>query len=563
MNTYYLKPLLTLIAIALLTACSAFPIPSSPTPTSLPTPAPPTPTPLPRGGTLNIRLASDIPNLRPWQPRSRSEEQVISLLYSGLTRLDTSMQPQPDLAESWQSSADGLQITMTLRSGLAWHDGTPITAEDAAFTLGALRAISPTTALLSDLQRISAISTPAPDTLVLVLSERYAPIFSMLTLPILPKHLLVGKELAAYDFWQLPTGSGPFQFQQRQPGRTITLAANPRFYRGAPLLDAITFQVLPDANADITAIDDSSLDLAEVPWEQAKTIAADPSVRVAGYPENGYYYLALNTRQGRTTADPRVRQALAAVLDLRQIIAETTLGQGIPIASSSLPGSWADLTAVPTTTVNLDRARLLLDEAGWKLLAGSAIRQQNGITLTLQLLVRNDDPRRVQAARLISQAAAQVGVAVQVQAADFATAILPRFAPPYDFDLLLASWSNGVGDPSYADQRYYDPDDFNLFHSSQINQGSADLRGVLNITGFSDSEYDQYAVAARQIYEPAERIKALRQAQQRVATLYPYIFLWNDTMPVVLSQQVTTLDGEVDITTANYFWNIERWHLRR
>ena len=554
---------LALLTIALLVGCSATPpFPGAPEPTALPTPPPATATPLPRGGSLAVRLAADVPNLRPWQPRSRGEEQLVSLIYSGLTRLDAKLQPQPDLASAWNASPDGRLITMTLRSGLTWHDGAPLTAEDAAFTLEALQAISPTTALLSDMRRITTVSTPTSTTLVISLTERYAPIFSILALPILPKHLLVDKEIGSFDFWQAPVGSGPFVLQERHAGQSISLAANPRFYRGAPLLDKLIFGVLPDSQAAVVALSDGSLQLAELPWPAAQQLSGSSRVRSASYSENGYYFMAMNNRAGRPTADVRVRQALAAALDLRQLVAAATAERGIPIVSSAVPGSWADLTEVPTTTLDLNRARLLLDEAGWKLTTGSSIRQQGGVTLTLQLLVRGDDPRRVQAAKLIAQGVAQVGVAIQVQESDFESAIRPRYAPPYDFDLLLGSWSNGIGDAAFADFAYYDPDDFALFHSSQINQGIADTRAVLNIMGFSDSAYDAHAVAARQIYDPAERAKALRLAQQRLVAQQPYLFLWNDTIPVALSATIVTLDGPVNLTTPMYFWNVERWFLK-
>src|SRR5437868_14499217 len=139
---------LALLLLVLLVGCALDPIPE-PTPT----PPPPTPTPLPRGGNLTVGLAADVPDLRPWQPRSRAEEQITALLYSGLTRLDARLQPQPDLATGWDTSLDGRLITFTLRSGLSWHDGKPLTADDVAYTLSALRELSPTTALLADMRR--------------------------------------------------------------------------------------------------------------------------------------------------------------------------------------------------------------------------------------------------------------------------------------------------------------------------------------------------------------------------------------------------------------------------
>src|SRR4051812_33934279 len=110
---------LAVLTLALLAGCALDPV--APTPTA----PPPTNTPLPRGGNLTIRMAADVPDLRPWQPRSRGEEQITGLLYNGLMRLDDKLQPQPDLAARWDASQDGRLITFTLRTDVAWHDGRP------------------------------------------------------------------------------------------------------------------------------------------------------------------------------------------------------------------------------------------------------------------------------------------------------------------------------------------------------------------------------------------------------------------------------------------------------
>src|SRR5215207_4386795 len=549
---------LAILALAILAGCAL-----DPPPPPTPTPLPPTPTPLPRGGNLTMRLAADLPDLRPWQPRSRGEEQITSLLYNGLTRLDAQLQPQPDLATGWDASQDGRLITFTLRPDVSWHDGKPFSADDAAYTLSALRELSPTTALLTDIGKIAQVDAPTSSTLVISLTERSASIFADLAVPILPKHLLIGKNIATLDFWTAPVGTGPFQLGERQPGASVTLLANKRFYRGEPLLDRVALLV-GDAQVATAALKDGRLLLAELPWSTGATLSQTiPSIQTGTYPENGYYYMAFNTRTGRPFADARVRNALAAAIDMPKLVRDVTGGQGLLIATGIAPGSWADVIPPPTTTVDLDRARTLLDEAGWKLPDAGAIRQQAGVTLTAQLYVRGDDPRRVRAAELIAQAAQQIGIDISVQRADFESVIKSKYAPPYDFDQLLGSWSNGAGDLGFADYAFYDPDDFALFHSSQINQGVIDTRAVLNVGGFNDPAYDNQSAAARQLYDPAERLKAIRQAQQRIIEQRPYLFLWADRIPVALSPRVTTLDGPVDLNTPMYLGNIERWYLKR
>jgi peptide/nickel transport system substrate-binding protein len=554
---------LALLAVGILAGCVLDPAEPPP-----PTAPPPTPTALPRGGNLLARLAGDIPDLRPWQPRSRGEEQITALLYNGLTRLDAKLQPQPDLAQGWDSSQDGRLITFTLRADVVWHDGRPFTSDDVAYTLGALRELSPTTALLADIRRIADVTTPTTSTVVISLTERYAPIFAELTVPILPKHALVDKKLADVNLWDAAIGTGPFQLAERKPGASITLDANKRFFRGEPLLDRVAFLLAPDPKVAAAALKDGRLMLAELSWAEGRAITGTvPGIQAGLYPENGNYFLAFNARQGRPFADPRLREALASAVNVPALVRDVTGGQGVPIASSIVPGSWADVAAPPTTTVDLDRARALLDEAGWRVLeAGAAappIRAQNGVTLTAQLYVRGDDARRVRAAEVIAQAARQIGITLVVQPADFETVIRSKYAPPYDFDLLLGSWSNGPGDAAFADYAFYDPDDFALFHSSQVNQGVADLRAVLNIGGFVDPAYDNQAAAARQLYDPAERLKAIRLAEERVTLARPYLFLWADRIPVALDARVTTLDGPIDLNSPMYLGNIERWYLRK
>lgn len=551
--------------LILLAACGAPEPPSAPagpSPAPAPTAAPPTPTALPRGGNLTVRLAADIPELRPWHPRTRGEEQVISLLYSGLMRLDDTLAPQPDLATDWTASADGRVITFTLRNDATWHDGRPVTADDVVFTLDAVRALAPETALIAGLQRVAEVAAPTANTVVVRLDERYAPIFSLLALPVLPRHILEGRNLATFNLWDAPIGSGPFRLEQREPGVAITLAAHQAFYRGAPLLDRVAFVVAPNARVAMSALQDGRLLLAELPWSEGRAIAeAAPMLQTGAYAENGYYFLAFNLRPNRVFSDARLREALALAIDLPRIVQEATDGQGIIIGSSAAPGAWADLTPPPASTVDLDRANALLDEAGWRLPPDGAVRQKDDAPLTAQLFVRADDPRRVRAAELIAGAAEQIGMDIVVQPADFATVIRSKYAPPYDFDLLLGSWINGVADPNFGDYMFYDPDDFALFHSSQINQGVADARPALNFVGFSDPVYDNQAGAARQLYDLTERVQAIRRAQERVALLRPYLFLWADRLPVACSPRIQTLDGPVNLSTPNYLWNIERWYV--
>ena len=547
---------LGLLAV-LLTACS---LGSTPAPTNEPTTPP---IQVPQGGTLTIRTTQDISNLHPWKPTSHEQSQLLGLLYRGLTKLDQRLAPQPDVATSWQSDSVGQTLTMTLRSDIRWHDDTALTAADAAWTISAMQSISPTTPLLTDLQGlVRKVTAPDDTTLVISLREPYAPLLSALSMPILPKHLfeqLSSAELDQLNLLTQPIGSGPFMFEQRTAGSAISLIRNSNYIDGVPYLDRVAFVVAPDPQVARQAVRDGDLLAAELPWEQSQGLGS--AIGTGSYPENGFYYLAFNMRDGRIFSDPRVRQALALSLDLNTIV-ETAGPAAQAILSDHLPGTWVAPTGeLPKR--NLDQARELLDQAGWVLPEGATIRASNGITLSMALFVRGDDQRRIAVAERIAAAASPVGFNIVVTPADFESVIRSKLVTPFDFDLALMSWGNSRvgGSPSYT---AYDPDNFSLFHSSQIYQGVADGRpGLRNYGAFQNTSFDNLSTAARALYATERRRELYQQTNTIIQTEYPYVFLWADRIPVALAKQVRSTQGEIRLDTANWLYDVQHWYLEQ
>lgn len=528
----------------------------------------PTPTPsVPQGGALAVRLAADVPDLKPWDLRSRDEEIVADLMYNGLVELDYRLQPQPDLAESWETSADGDMITFTLRSDVQWHDGEPLTADDVEWTLNALRTITPTNSLLFDLRdMIEQVRVPDDRTVALSLTQPYSPLLAELAVPILPRHRLEDRtpeQLGELNFWDEPVGSGPFKLDRREAGQSIAFTRNEAYFRGAPNLDQIALIVAPDADVAANAILDDQLQLAEFPGvtQPFSNTQSLPDVQQESYPENGWYGVVFNMREGRLFADRRVREALALAVDVEALVEDVTDGAGLPIASTLSRASWAYPADLEIPPADPEAARQLLDEAGW-VPGEDGVRQKDGQRLETRLWVRGDDPRRVAAAERIAAAAAEIGMQLEVTPANFDTVILAKLAPPYDFDVLLGSWVNAPNSAAFPTNRFYDPDDYPLFHSSQAWQGQGDDRSALrNIGGFVNEDYDRAVEQSRAAYDPAARAGAIQTAQEVLRREYPYLLLWTDRISVVLSDRVRSEAGAIDLNTPRYLWNAETWYL--
>ncbi len=557
----------SLILLLVLASCSfSSPEATTPVPTAAPTAAV---LEVPEGGTLSVRIDQDVGALHPWAPSSHAEEQMLRLLYRSLTRLDANLVPQPDIATSWTSDSSGRTLTMTLRTDVTWHDGTPLQAADAAWTLNMLRDISPTTTLLSDLHTyIADVQAPTSSTLVLKLNEAYAPLLAELSTPILPEHIFGSRppeQLAGTDFWREAIGSGPFKFEERQPDQAISFVRNENDPDQVPFLDRVAFIVAPDTEIAIQAFRDGEVLAGEMPWNGVGVLSntqdLEQSFNVGTYPENSFYFLALNTRRGHVFNDVRVRQALQLAIDQRTIL-EVAGNQALGIRSTHLPTTWAAPSTGGLGNGELAQAEDLLNQAGWILPEGGSVRASNGITLSVALYVRGDDQRRVEVAERIASAAHNIGIDLVVTPADFDSVIQSKLAPPFDFDAALMSWSNNRVSSGYASYAAYDPDDFPLFHSSQIYQGPADGRpGLRNFVGFNDSSYDNLSVAARALYDTDRRRELYHQTDAILAEKVPYIFLWANRVPVFVNTQVQSARGPLALNTPMWLDDLPYWYL--
>jgi peptide/nickel transport system substrate-binding protein len=567
----------------LLAACDLNPAPTTPAPGGTPTvastlptgptarpvtPAPPTDTPpanIPKGGTLTVRIPRDVTTFNPlFMDRGPDQRDPVAaavggLLFSGLTRLDDRLRPQPDLATGWDVAPDGLSVVFHLRPNLQWSDGQPLTADDVIWTYSTTLAITTTTSTLQYHLRDTVLQiqkVDPPDTTVKFwLKKPYGPLLSDLSAPILPRHLLGNVPLAGLDnstFSFQPIGSGPFMYSDHQPGVNIILAANPHYYGGEPHLSRVAFLVAPKDQVAVDALNSGDLAVAEIPQEAWQNYTRRPEGNrpaLGQWLDPGYTFLAFNDRAGVALNDARVRQAWALALDKPALVREATGGAGVPIWGDIPPYSWA---YTDTAHLNNDpaRARQLLADAGWKDSNGDGIADHNGDPLALTIFVRADDPQRRRAAELMGPPLLAVGITTTVSPVDFDSVIQakidPGHTPPFDFRAMLMGWDKTVADP----------DNYALFHSSQV-RSPANPNG-LNYVGYASPDYDAAAFKARGSYDLAERTALYATVQQQLANDQPYYWLWSTPHYLALSPK---LHGPINPNSPRYLWNVEQWWL--
>lgn len=454
---------------------------------------------------------------------------LVNLLFDGLVQYDHAGRFIPALAESWTVSEDGRSIQFTLRSGLVWHDGEPITTADVAFTYGLLQQDTlPAAAAVKALWQTVTINPIDERTIEFVLLEPYAPFLEATMRGILPAHLLQDvppAELADHAFNRQPVGSGPWQVAAGQDWtatRSLRLTPNPLSWREGTQIPALDFRFYPDEESLLTAFANGDVQaISSVSDEMLPEIVAVPHARLFTTVAPQYTQLIFN--QSDTGFAPlklaEVRRALAAGLDRDQLIDQALNGQGVPLTGPYLPDSWSyDQAIFAAAGVNEANSDELLNSAGWVLPEGSTVRQLEGEPFQVRLLGLNTDVQQ----RLAQEVAAQwenLGVEVLLETAESITDLREKLAAR-DFDVALVDIAPLV-----------DPDLYDFWSQEAIIRGQ-------NYGAWNNRRASEALEAGRQVWGLGERRPFYNTFLSIYADQVPAISLYQHVYTYVLSSEV-------------------------
>ncbi|MCX6028447.1 MAG: ABC transporter substrate-binding protein [Chloroflexi bacterium] len=500
-----------------------------------------------RGGTYVEGIAGNPQYLNPLLSQFNQVDGVlVTLLFNGLTRLDEQGNVVPDLAEAWNASSDGLTYDFRLRPGLSWHDGAAVTAADVLYTVGAMQAEDfPGLADLGVLWRAVQTTAPdGPDGLVVrfTLKQPLASFPDYTTIGLLPAHLWERVPTAAMLDSQLntrPVGTGPFQLVQISATRA-ELAANPRYHGPTPYLTGLSFRFYPDRQSLLPAFDRGEIDgISFVAPDDLAEANKRKDLQLFSAPLSGYTLIYLNQQNPNTPffQETAVRQALLLALDRQALVDQTLHGQGIVAHTPFLPGTWAYDAEVPQYGYDPDRARRLLDEAGWQDRDGDGVRDHENRKLAF-ILVGND--------RAMIEAIATAWTAIGVQAAAEPVSLAgltSDLLTPRSFDAALVHWELSG-----------DPDPYPLWHSTQIKDGQ-------NYSGWSLRTTDEAIERARAVSDPAMRRSYYVMFQRAFAAEVPALLLYYPVYTYGVRTKVHDVQISPLNTPADRFRGIANWYI--
>ncbi len=367
------------IGILALSACAPAPAPTVPPPTAAPPAAQPTvaaaqpttapkPTDAPKPpakDTLIIAINGQPAVLQPQQPVGRLNELVNALIFDSLTTRDPQGKLVPALAESWKR-VDDTTWEFKLRSGVKFHNGDPLTADDVKFTYEQLvlpaEVKSPHLTFLQTIKQVKVIDattfqilTTQPDVL---LPSRVFDLYGS----VVPMKYY--KEVGDAKFGTAPVGSGPFKFVEWVKDRQITLAANDQYWGKKTPFKTLVLRFITDDAARMAALLAGEVDIASnVPPTRVDELNASGKLDVRAGPSSRFYFLVMDTTK-KPFDDVKVRQALNNALDRDALVKGVSRGYGTPIASVFIPQTYAyDASIKPV--FDLNKSKQLLTEAGY------------------------------------------------------------------------------------------------------------------------------------------------------------------------------------------------------
>ena len=439
---------------------------------------------------------------------------ISRLIFSHLVSTDTPTgAPELDLAVAIRNPSDTV-YEIDIRTDATFHDGHPVTVDDVVYTFTTLSEVgSPRARTFADV----SIEAVDEDTVRFELPEPRATFITDIGMGIVPEHILSANE-GQWESDQHLVGSGPYRFVGRRGEHEVVVRANHDYYGHIPQLEWIAFRLIRDDNSRILSILSGSADLAQ----NALTPLLLPVVErydhleMRSAPSFKFTYVIFNMRH-EILRNQLVRQAIAYAIDRDEIISQKFLGMARPATGLLAPGHWAYSSDVETYSYDPQRARELLDQAGYP--AGP-----DGIRFQLVLKVSASKFRR-SIALVIAHQLRVVGIDVEVQAFEWGTFFYDVRSG--NFEMASLQWPN-VNDP---DHYHY------IFHSDSIpteeNGGSGANRGA-----YVNETVDALLDLGRRTIDVERRREIYAEVQSVVAEELPYINLWHEDNFVVHHRDV-------------------------
>jgi peptide/nickel transport system substrate-binding protein len=501
----------------------------------------------PDGGSLSYGEYGRPATLDPVTSNEMISLRITELLFNGLVGINEKQEIVPELAERWDRSADGRTYTFYLRKDVMWHpkegeEAKPFTAEDVLFTYKIMMHPKTITPLKVRYEFILTAEKIDDYTVKFTLKRPILNALAKFSFKVIPKH---GPRNSVYltredPFVQHPIGTGPYILKNITAEREIILHANDHYFKGRPHIDKLIAKPFADQNIMTQALMFNAIDMIVlVNPRDLPEIQGDKRFILQPYNALSYSFFGYNVRNP-VLADKRVRKAFTYAVNRQEMLDSFFNGQGTIISGPFAPGSWAYNLDVLPLPFNPEKARALLQEAGFSR-DGDGFMQKDGKRLALSLKVpiekESESVKRVVLA--FKNYLKNIGADIKVEFKEWQSWKEDVFFE-HDFDIIFAIW---VFDDS--------ADISSLFHSGEIGAWRN------NFGGYSNPEVDGLINESKLTLDHEKRRTINRKLHAILADESPYTFLWTLTNYAAYHKKVR----RVAIHPYKFFSYVDDWFM--
>ncbi|MFE9910320.1 ABC transporter substrate-binding protein [Streptomyces clavifer] len=500
------------------------------------------------GSTLTVAVAQSVDSLSPFLAQRLLSTSIHRLMYDYLTNYDAKdSRTIPGLATEWQTSADKLTWTYTIRGDSRWSDGEKATAEDAAWTFNKMMtdegAATSNGSFVGNFRKVTAAG---PDKLVIELKQPQATM-TALDVPIVPKHVWekVGDFSKFNNDTKFPVvGNGPFILTDYKVDSYVKLKANKDFWRGAPQFDELVFRYYKDQDAAVAALRKGEVSFVagspSLTPAQAASLKTADHIKVNDAPGRRFYALAANpgarTRDGEkfgdghpALLDQEVRRALFMAVDRTTIIDKVFQGHAVE-GEGYIPPRYDSYFWKPAAGQKLGhdpaKAGALLDRAGYRKNSAGKRVGKDGRPLDLRILCHATDPNDKAVGKYLQEWWGDLGVGLEVDCRDNVSD--PWYAGEYD--LAFDGWSVNP-----------DPDFVMSIHTCAALPARAKESAATD-NFICDEQYDDLYAKQLAEYDPAKRADLVKQMESRLYdTGYMNVMAYPNAVEAYRTDQIESI----------------------
>ncbi len=486
-----------------------------------------------RPATLDPITSNDMVGLR-----------LTELLFNGLVSFSPKNEVVPDLAEKWQISPDNRVYTFTLKSDVQWHGGgRNLTADDVVGTLDLIRHPRTLTPLKAQYELVADARKIDSQTVEITLKRPIVNALGRLSFKVVPPFALKNPEFLSREdpFVQKPIGTGAFMLNRVTEEGDVVMDANPGYFKGRPHLDRMVLKPFADKNVLTQALLFNAADMVvELNTRDIAQVEGDKRFNLYPYNALSYTFFGHNCRNPHLRKK-EVRQAISYAINRQEMLDSFYAGRGTLISGPFAPGSWAYNLEVKPIPYNIERAKELMAQAGYRQgLDGYLIGDEGKplqFTLKIPIEKENETVKRVVLA--FQDYLKRIGIKINLEFREWQAWKQDVFVD-HDFDIVIANWA------------FDDSADIStLFHSGETGAWRN------NFVGYSNPEVDGLIIEAKTTLDREKQRTINQRLHAALADEQPYTFLWTLTNYAAVHKKVR----HVELHPFKFFTYADGWYI--